>query len=266
LASFLDRLVSKRPEADPRPAPPRLTAESRPALIYAIGDIHGCLNELRDLERQIVADAEGVAGEKWVVTLGDYVDRGPASAQVIDHVLAPPPAGFRRICIAGNHEVGMLDALDDPERIDRWLNFGGVETMRSYGLTAPLPRKGRDWAQSIAALVPQEHVTFLRGLAVSLTVPGFVFVHAGVRPGVPMELQAAIDLQWIRNDFLRADFDFGRTVVHGHTVMREPHVSTRRISIDTGCFMSGTLTAVRIDAGGEVRILQTQSGPPRREY
>lgn len=241
-----------------------LEASERPALIYAIGDVHGCLDELRRLEALIVTDAAPVAGEKWLVPLGDYIDRGPASAGVLDHLLAPPPPGFRRLCLKGNHEAMLLDALADPPTLRHWLAFGGDATLASYGLgqaAIESLRSGRGRASSrrqlLEAHLPEEHLAFLRNLPVGLSVPGFTFVHAGLRPGVPLADQKEADLLWIRELFLESGHDFGAVVVHGHTPGREPFISATRIGIDTGCFMSGRLTALRIDAEGRTSILQS---------
>src|SRR5687768_13411836 len=122
LGGWLGSLFGRTNTA-PASAVPRLSAAERPALLYAIGDVHGCLDALKAVEARIVADAAGIPGEKWIVMLGDYVDRGPHSAQVLDHLTARPPAGFSRICLRGNHEEAMLDALEDPRAIDIWLGF-----------------------------------------------------------------------------------------------------------------------------------------------
>jgi serine/threonine protein phosphatase 1 len=241
----------------------RLSAAERPPLIYAIGDIHGCLDALLSLEAQIVADAEGVAGEKWLVYLGDYVDRGPRSAHVIDHLMTEPPPGCRRICLRGNHEAMMLAALDDPFALDDWLALGGDATLLSYGVASQeleaLRRGGRATSRLnlIRAHIPDEHVGFLRDLVAMLSVPGYVFVHAGLRPGVSFMEQDAEDMIWIRGEFLDAMHDFGAVVVHGHTIAPEPELLAGRIGIDTGCFMTGRLTALRIDATGAPTFLHT---------
>jgi serine/threonine protein phosphatase 1 len=241
---------------------PHIHADQRPALIYAIGDIHGCFAELERLEHSIVADAAEVEGEKWIVTLGDYIDRGPASAQVVRHLMAPPPAGFRRISLAGNHEQMLLDFLADPRRGRGWLDYGGLDTARSYGLGA-VAGSGNPGAiaRALDLLLPEEHVGWMRGLPSALAVPGFVFVHAGLRPGIPLDQQSEHDLLWIRDEFLDADLPDGPIVVHGHTPAAEPSRTPRRIGIDTGAFASGILTAVRIDAAGETRFLSTGSFP-----
>jgi serine/threonine protein phosphatase 1 len=240
-----------------------LEAPQRPALLYAVGDIHGCLDALLELEGRISADAKDVAGEKWLVHLGDYVDRGPHSAQVIDHLLADPPAGFRRICLRGNHEAMLLAALADPAGIEPWLALGGDRAMLSYGISdAEIealrrnPRAPRT-QQLLQAHIPDEHVTFLRELATVLSAPGYIFVHAGLRPGVALSAQGEEDMLWIRDEFTGAGHDFGAVVVHGHTPVPEPFVAAHRIGIDTGCFMTGRLTALRLDSSGRIRFIQT---------
>jgi serine/threonine protein phosphatase 1 len=241
----------------------RLTEAERPPLLYAIGDVHGCLDALLALEAQIVADAQGVTGEKWLVYLGDYIDRGPRSAQVIDHLMTPPQPAFRRICLRGNHEAMMLAALDDPLALEDWLALGGDATLLSYGVSArqieALSRGGRATSRLnlIRAHIPEEHIAFLKNLVAMLSVPGYVFVHAGLRPGVAFTEQDAEDMIWIRGEFLDAMHDFGAVVVHGHTIAPEPERLAGRIGIDTGCFMTGRLTALRIDAAGAVKFLQT---------
>ncbi len=259
LAGWIDSLLNRSERAATGPLP-RLSAAERPALIYAIGDVHGCLDALKTLEARIVADAAGTPGDKWIVMLGDYVDRGPHSAQVLDHLTARPPAGFSRICLRGNHDEAMLAAIEDSRAVENWIAWGIETTLASYGLgaaqIAQLTTPGRAAAkqQLLQAVIPDEHITFLRNLPVILTVPGFVFVHAGLRPGVEIGKQQDRDLMWIRREFLDTDHDFGAVVIHGHTPVGTPELTPYRASIDTACFASGVLTAVRIDDGG-VRVL-----------
>lgn len=225
-----------------------LSAPDLPAAIYAIGDIHGCLPLLHLLHEQIFADAACIAEEKWLVYLGDYVDRGPNSAGVLDALLAPPPAGFRRIALAGNHEVMMLNFLEQPARNAAWLQFGGPETLASYGLDVKsllaLPERQR--VAHLQSRIPQEHIDFLAGLPLTLSAPGLVFVHAGLRPGIAVAAQAEDDALWIRGDFFSAPPREGLLVVHGHTPARDPVVTAGRICVDTGAFATGLLTAVKI--------------------
>lgn len=248
MASFLDKLFNRtRPAA----APPRahLKAPEWPAVIYAVGDVHGCLAQLSLLQQRIIADGTAVAGEKWIVFLGDYVDRGPNSAGVLDALLAPLPASFRRIALAGNHETMMLDFLDAPSRNSPWLEFGGDSTLQSYGLNAREMMAGseRERNARLRSHIPDEHIELLRDLPLTLSVPGAVFVHAGLRPGIQVDQQSEGDLLWIREDFFAAAQEPDRLVVHGHTPAPEPVVAPGRICVDTGAFATGVLTAVRLE-------------------
>ncbi|MBB5752656.1 metallophosphoesterase family protein [Prosthecomicrobium pneumaticum] len=232
------RLSILRPEAD---------------LVYAIGDVHGCLDQLIALEAMIAADAAALSAERrLIVLLGDLVDRGPASAGVIGHLLAPPPAGFERLVLRGNHELAFLAFLDAPERTAFWLTQGGMETLASYGLSPGSRFAGaglRGLAAAAQSVIPAEHIAFLRGLPVAALWDGFVLVHAGLRPGVPIEAQSERDLTEIREPFLSATEPLGAVVVHGHTPQREPSFDGRRIGIDLGCFATGRLCAVRLGDG-----------------
>ena len=249
---------------DRKTRPRQLMSRERPALLYAIGDVHGCLDELHELEARIVEDGEGTEGAKWIVCLGDYVDRGPHSAGVLDHLIAPAPMGFQRICLSGNHDAAMLAAITTLTGMPDWLSFGGDATLRSYGLSdtqiAALlePEEAeRIRHELLSAYIPGEHVRFLNELAVTFSVPGYVFVHAGLRPGVALNKQREDDLLWIRDEFLNVPYDHGAMVVHGHTPVRAPAVLSYRIGTDTACYMTGKLTALRIDARGSTRFLQT---------
>lgn len=238
---------------------PRMTAPQWPAVIYAVGDVHGCLAEMTELERMIVDDASPIAGDKWIVYLGDCIDRGPNSAGVLDKLLAPAPNGLRRICLAGNHEAMALAYLTHGQRGTDWLGFGGREFLASYGLSASalqsLPGRARQAA--IDSHIPAEHIAFLRDLPLSLSVPGCVLVHAGLRPGVPLDQQREEDLLWIRDEFFSAPPQPGVLVVHGHTPAIEPVVADGRICVDTGAFATGILTAVRLMEGQAPVFLNT---------
>lgn len=245
----------------PPPAAGRshIIAEQRPARLYAIGDIHGCLAELQALEQMIIADAAGVEGEKWIVTLGDYIDRGPASAQVLAHLMGPPPQGFKRISLAGNHEQMLLDFLAAPRRNQGWLDYGGVETARSYGLATPGMKGGPPAiAQALRTVVPAAHLAWIGELPIALAVPGYTFVHAGLRPGIPLDRQADEDLLWIRDTFLAVETPGDTIVVHGHTPETEAITTPCRIGIDTAAYATGRLTALRLDHDGAVSFLRTR--------
>ena len=216
--------------------------------IYAIGDIHGRADLLRDLHGRIRADfVERRPNRATVVYLGDYVDRGPASREVIDLVLKGPSEDMETVCLLGNHEDLMLDFLDGGG-LD-WLPNGGGETMRSYGVAPESPYSRND----LAARLPEAHVEFFRSLELYHVAGDYLFVHAGILPGRPLSEQSRFDLTWIRERFLGSGEDHGRCVVHGHTIRREVDVRPNRIGIDTGAFFTGRLTCLALE--GDTRFL-----------
>lgn len=239
---------------------PRLAFHSWPAAIYAIGDVHGCIDQLVELEAKIAADALNIEGEKWVVTVGDHVDRGPASRAVIDHVMGPAPTGFRRFSLLGNHEQMMLDFFESPSRHAYWLDEGGRQTLASYDIELDYPplRAHEPVKQLIAERFPADHRRFLEALPVYLSLPGWLFVHAGIRPGLPLAAQTDEDLIWIRAPFLTSQPTGGLRVVHGHTPGADIVVTPHRIDIDTHCYDSGRLSAVRVTPDGRTTFLSVQ--------
>jgi serine/threonine protein phosphatase 1 len=221
------------------------------ALIYAVGDIHGQLHLLDALLEQITADAGRADAQRCVlVFVGDYVDRGPDSAGVIERLVSGLPEGFEVRCLMGNHEAILLKFLDDPESFDHWLMNGAEETLASYAVDAPrsgAPTSARAACRdSFASALPSSHRAFLNDLPLFASFGDYLFVHAGIRPGVPLQDQSHKDLMWIREEFLESDADFGAVVVHGHTPGLEPVVRSNRIGIDTGAFVYGRLTALRL--------------------
>lgn len=249
--------MRQRPEAkDDNSERRRLQLTSDPDVIYAIGDVHGCLDALVRLERLIVDDARDRAGTKLIVMLGDYVDRGPESCGVLDHLLAGPPAGFRRVCLSGNHDQAFLNVFSRPETLHHWLDIGGFQTLKSYGigsreLQEHLRSGLKHGVHFIAAAVPVEHLTGLRQLPVSLVTPTYFFSHAGARPGYDLAAQSDDDLMWIRREFMTAlPGTFDRIMVHGHTIVPRPCADAVRISLDTGAYRGGGLSAARLDRDG----------------
>ena len=242
-----------------------ISVQEWPSAIYAIGDIHGCISELRRLEEIIFADAIMADGEKWMVYLGDYIDRGPSSAGVIDHLTTSPPKGFRRICLAGNHEAMALDFVRAPHRNSDWLGFGGLETLQSYGIAASDVQRAssKELGALIRSHIPDDHVRFMENLVLSASVPGYIFVHAGLRPGVPIAEQDEHDLLWIREEFLRAPPAPDLCVVHGHTPGPQVILSPGRIAVDTGAFATGILSAVRLHRSGTPTVLATTNEQSR---
>ena len=231
---------------------PRLAFHTWPAAVYAIGDVHGCLDQLLELEAQIAADGLGIEGEKWLVTLGDHVDRGPKSREVIEHVMGPAPRGFRRFSLLGNHEAILLDFLNNPAAHAYYLEEGGLETLSSYGISIDYPPLRS--ARPLASLFPPAHMAFLEALPLYLSLPGWLFVHAGIRPGIPLSMQTDDDLIWIRAPFLTSQLTGGLRVVHGHTPGRDIVATPHRIDVDTHCYHTGKLSAVRVKHDGSTKF------------
>lgn len=245
IRSVIDRLRRPRPRAPA--APPAIPPDMR---IYAVGDIHGRFDLLQTLAGRIADDlASAPAREACAVFLGDYVDRGPQSAQVID---ALSGGGFstRLIALRGNHEEMLLRFLDDESVLETWRNFGGLETLHSYGVPVADAMRGAGYAAARDAFrraLPQRHLDFLSRTAPSVAFGDYFFCHAGVRPGVALDRQRPDDLLWIRHEFLQHRGSFGKVVVHGHTPVAAPEDRGNRINIDTGAYASSTLTALVLE-------------------
>ena len=239
----------------------RLRFDAMPEAVYAIGDVHGQLELLRALEAAIAGDAEDVPGEKWMVLLGDFVDRGPDSARVLDYLASPPAPGFTRLCLAGNHEIMMLDALEGRRSLQRWLELGGLETLLSYGISADdlkrVPVASARFRHLLDSYIPEEHLDFLRDLPVAVEFPEFLLVHAGLRPGVPLDGQSDEDLTLAAHDPAADSHLHDKVVVHGHRIVDTPLLSARNINVDTGAYLTGRLTAVRLSIGKDTVFLET---------
>lgn len=227
-----------------------------PGLVaYVIGDIHGRADLLIQLLARIEADvAEFPSHRVLKIFLGDYIDRGPASREVIELLIRE--RGRNCIALLGNHERAMLDFLANPIH-DHWLHLGANETLRSYGLTQPLRRMaGGEIYQALHQALPPAHRDFLANLPLAVRLGDLTFVHAGLRPGVPLAEQDREDLIWIRQDFLTASLPAEKLIVHGHTPSSDIREAPGRLGIDTGAFASGKLTAVRFH-GPDRAVIQT---------
>jgi serine/threonine protein phosphatase 1 len=213
--------------------------------LYAVGDVHGCIDRLAALHEMIADDiALRPAEHVTLVHLGDYVDRGADSAQVVDWLINTPPVPADEIVnLMGNHEHMMLAAIAgaDPDAPSHWMTNGGADSLLSWGISRDVPAS--EWA----ARIPRQHLMFLRDLASSHRVGPYLCVHAGIMPGVPLDRQSRHDLMWIREPFLSSRADHGAVIVHGHTPKREPVVLPNRIAIDTGAVLGGTLTCVVLE-------------------
>ncbi|MEJ2120900.1 MAG: metallophosphoesterase family protein [Alphaproteobacteria bacterium] len=235
--------------------------------VYAVGDIHGRADLLTTLRKKIAKDGKRAvkrAGikRKVVVYLGDYVDRGPDSFGVIEMLLNEPLDGFEEICLKGNHEDYMTKFLVGDGDGLGWLFNGAETTIASYGIEPGNwmdfdPETLRGLRAELSDAIPKQHLGFFRDLALSHQEGGYLFVHAGIRPDVPLDDQDDEDLMWIRDDFLNSDADHAARVVHGHTISWTPEILPNRIGIDTGAFASGVLTALVVE-GAETRILTTE--------
>ncbi len=231
--------------------------------VYAIGDVHGRLDLLETLASRIEADLIDAPQAAVTVFLGDYVDRGPDSAGVLDMLAARDfPTEF--VALRGNHEEVMLHFLEDAEVLDSWRNFGGLETLQSYGIDVIPALRGRGYEemrQSLLEGLPSSHLQFLRETSHSTSFGDYFFCHAGARPGTPLDQQDPGDLLWIRQEFLAFRGGWDKVVVHGHTPVAEPELLSNRINVDTGAFASSVLTAVVLE-GSQRRILTTEKAAP----
>ncbi|KQO77619.1 metallophosphoesterase [Rhizobium sp. Leaf262] len=236
----------------------KLFSHDRPDIVYAIGDVHGCFDLLLALQRKILDDAAQHHGSKWIVMLGDYVDRGPKSSSVIHELLKPMTGDIERFCLAGNHEATMLDFLRNPRRDHLWLEFGGVETLRSYGISE-IPHDTRKLNALLQEAIPGDHIAFISALPSLLAVPGLCFVHAGVLNGVPLQRQDDKHLLWIRpKEQTNPGADNLFLTVHGHTPVRTVSLTDNRLNVDTGAFMTGRLSAVRITRQGDITVMHAE--------
>jgi serine/threonine protein phosphatase 1 len=227
--------------------------------IYCVGDIHGRADLLRKLQEKIRIDAGNFDGDKTVVYLGDYVDRGEQSKQVIEMLLSEPLEGFQSIHLKGNHEQAMMDFIEFPGAAAAWLSFGGRECLNSYGIPlAHIPSMGEvaSIAKKLDEKLPDTHREFMLNALTSWRCGSYFFVHAGVRPGVDLSSQTIEDLLWIRGDFLGSTLSHGAIIVHGHSISMVPELLPNRIGIDTGAFTTGVLTSLVLE-GEEQRLLQT---------
>lgn len=241
------------PGGPPLPAAAQVAPGALPAgwRIYAIGDIHGCADQLAAMHALIAEDARAQPAEHvTLIHLGDYIDRGPDSAAVVERLLAAPPVPDAEVVnLLGNHEVMLLDACEPhahPGAMAFWLENGGAATLASYGAD---PDDPDGWEA-----VPAEHLELLRHCELRFDAGDYLFVHAGIRPGIPLDRQDPFDLIWMREPFLSFEGDLRQVVVHGHTPAPVPVVRPHRIGIDTGACYGGPLTCLVLE-GQQLRFL-----------
>jgi len=253
LKSFVRRWLGNEETAE---VDPFLPAGQR---VYCIGDIHGRLDLLQQLHRAVAADANAYDGEKTLVYLGDYIDRGEQSKEVVDLLLAQPLEGLRPVYLLGNHEQTLLDFLEHPSHVASWLTYGGRATLRSYGVSVEEDSSRHNLYRlrdELEYQLPQSHLDFYRGLQLTHVAGSYCFVHAGIRPGLRLQEQRDEDLLWIREDFTRSTAMHEHIVVHGHSIALEVEFRPNRIGIDTGAFHTGNLTCLVLE-GAQQRLLQT---------
>lgn len=231
--------------------------------IYAIGDIHGRYDLLQLLIERIGEHSRALPPVRalYIVLIGDLVDRGPQSAEVLAMLYDLQRRNGDVIVLLGNHEEAMLQALDgDIDALRRWLKVGGDTTLASFGV-GPMQRDQdvHDYLALMRRAVPKAWVVWLRHLPLSVRSGDYYFVHAGVRPGVALDRQVRNDMLWIRDDFLTDERDFGAVVVHGHSITRDVDIRRNRICIDTGAYRTGLLSAIYLE--GEKRGVLAVSLP-----
>jgi len=203
--------------------------------IFAIGDIHGCLDKLQRLVRDIAADPEN----DTLVFIGDYIDRSGGGKDVVDYVLWLKKNYQKVICLCGNHESMLIRYLEGVDE-DIYLANGGMMTLNAYGISRS------DSLRARKAKIPANHLRFFKSLLPYYETDQFIFVHAGLLPGIPLTGQTARDLQWVRQEFIDSGYDFGKRVVFGHTHFSAPMVTTNKIGVDTGAVYGGKLTCVEL--------------------
>ena len=231
--------------------------------VYAVGDIHGRNDLLARLHARITEDARSLAAgvRPIVVYLGDYVDRGLHSREVIDLLLDQPLAGFEAHYLKGNHDQQLLDFLSVPASGANWMRYGGDATLYSYGVRFPKdqPREFhlKLMSDQLREIIPERHLAFFQALKLTYEAGDYLFVHAGIHPEKRMEDQSVEDMLWIREEFLESDADLGKVVVHGHSVTDLPEVRENRIGVDTGAVFSNRLSCLVLEGSGR-RFLSTR--------
>jgi serine/threonine protein phosphatase 1 len=237
--SFLSKKNSKRR--------PQLPEGVR---IYAIGDVHGRADLLEKVFSSIDADQRAYPVQRPIqVMIGDYIDRGPASRETLDMMIARSRTQ-EMVLLKGNHESYVAEFLQDPSILQSWQQYGGLQTLMSYGLKPPINANSAEQIELSAAFrqaLPPTHAELLARMRATFVCGDYFFVHAGVRPGVALKDQIEDDLLWIRDDFLHSETDFGKFIVHGHTPVAEPDIRTNRINIDTGAYATGRLTCILLE-------------------
>lgn len=249
----IDMLRLFRKSAEPAPveveeaAPTRAASIGENKRVYAIGDIHGRADLFEELLRRIDNDdADSIPCPTELILLGDLIDRGPASRQVVEDAMFLSQSGAMR-CLKGNHEEIFIRAARGEVAATRFFcRIGGQQTLHSYGLPDAdyVSFNDEQLTQWMLANIPRAHVDFIDSFDDLIEIGDYAFVHAGIRPGIPLNAQDPEDLRWIRAEFLKSREPFGKVIIHGHTITQNVDEHANRIGIDTGAYMSGRLTAI----------------------
>lgn len=258
--NYLRRLIGSKP------AKPSIGLGKR---LFAIGDIHGRLDlldaMLKGISRHIAA---APPADNILVFLGDYIDRGPASQAVIERLCGlKQRTGWRCVFLKGNHDQAVLEFLQDPNYYSAWRGYGAAETLLSYGVMPPRFENASDFGRAwddFSRKLPPHHWEFVAALKYFHVEDDYLFVHAGIRPGVALADQAPEDMMWIRENFLSHRGRFEKMVVHGHTPSPMPVILSNRICVDTGAHATGRLTALVLEDKKRT-FLEARNTAPRRD-
>jgi serine/threonine protein phosphatase 1 len=220
--------------------------------IYAIGDIHGCCELLKKIHQKIIDDAKAHDHKDIVVVyMGDYIDKGPKSKEVIDSLINNPFDGYKKIFLKGNHEWVMMNFLNNPEIGTSWLRYGGDETLKSYGVNIHSAngqkKSNQQLSEDLERVISADHMAFYDKLRLSHVEGDYFFVHAGIRPGVEIEDQNQEDLLGIREEFVKYKKPFDKKVIFGHTIFDKAINQSNKIGVDSGAYLFGRLSCVVLD-------------------
>lgn len=228
--------------------------------LYCIGDIHGRHDLLIQISERIQQDLDSFHGRSIIVYLGDFIDRGSNTKEVVETLIKSSREGIEYVYLRGNHEQSLLDFLQDASVGKSWLTFGGSATLASYGVHFPkLPTRPEELLfiqRELRKQIPLSHLEFFNKTTYCYEIGSYFFAHAGIRPGYPLSRQRPEDILWIREEFLSSKKRFEKVVVHGHTIVNEPEILSNRIGIDTGAYATGILTCLILE-GNQQRLMQT---------
>lgn len=237
----------------------KLSLPQAPAYTYAVGDLHGRFDLYKKLEDHIITEHAEDSAPVLLVLLGDIIDRGPQSAELVEHLCASPPKGLVRVALMGNHEEMFSRFLSAPEASKDWISWGGEETLASYGIyldrSVPMEEALRRAWLSSSVNVPKAHRTFFETLPISLTLPDWFFCHASIDPAIALDAQSKSELLWGNPSRLRGK-TLEKVIVHGHTIVETPVLDDWEVNLDTGAYKTGCLSAICLRPGVIPNLLQ----------